>query len=103
MQSQERIEIAPLDLSRFFETHPIIETERLLLRPRTITDKEDIFEYASDPNVTKYMIWEAHKSIQDTIDFLERSADPVKRDSIGFAIELKSEGKMIGDCAYHHL
>lgn len=94
----------PLELSRFFEHHPTLETERLLLRPRTMADKDDIFEYASDPDVTQYLIWPTHRSIADTIAFLEStSANSSKRDSIGFVIELKESGKMIGDCAFHHI
>ncbi len=96
--------IAPLDLTRFFEQHPVLEKERLLLRPRSMADKDDIFEYASDPEVTQYMIWPTHRSIADTIAFLESSPKGfANRDSIGLAIELKKSGKMIGDCGFHHI
>jgi ribosomal-protein-alanine N-acetyltransferase len=92
---------APLDLSRFFEQQPMLETERLLLRSRTMEDKNDIFEYASDPEVTQYVLWPTHRSIEDTISFLESSPKNfAKRESIGFAIELKETGKMIGDCGF---
>ncbi len=91
----------PLDLSRFFEQHPVLETERMLLRPRTKEDKDDIFEYASDPEVTEYVTWPTHRSIEDTISFLESSPKNfAKRESIGFAMELKETGKMIGDCGF---
>ena len=91
----------PLDLTRFFEQHPTLETERMLLRPRTKEDKDDIFEYASDPEVTEYVTWPTHRSIEDTISFLESAPKNfAKRESIGFAIELKETGKMIGDCGF---
>ena len=96
--------ITPLDLSRFFEQHPVLETKRLLLRPRTMADKDDIFEYASDPEITRYVIWPTHRSIEDTIAFLESSSKNLaNRESIGFAIEWKENGKLIGDCAFHHI
>ena len=31
----------------------ILETDRLILRPITLDDAEDLFEYASDPENTK--------------------------------------------------
>ena len=49
----------------------IIETERLRLRKPKITDAESIFtEYAQDPIVTRYLIWQPHKSIAETNQFL---------------------------------
>lgn len=32
-----------------------IETERLVLRPLTINDAKDVFEWASDPVVNRFM------------------------------------------------
>ena len=34
--------------------YPIVETERLLLRPVTLDDAEEMFEYASDRENTRY-------------------------------------------------
>lgn len=49
-----------------------IETERLTLRPPTPRDAEAIFAgYAQDPEVTKYLVWQPHQSIADTIGFLD--------------------------------
>ena len=49
-----------------------IETERLLLRPITMKDAPDIFSYASDPEVTRYVRFVTHKSIKDTHAFIRR-------------------------------
>ncbi|MFU0799653.1 MAG: GNAT family N-acetyltransferase [Xylanivirga thermophila] len=44
-----------------------IETKRLILRKIAISDAEDMFNnWASDNEVTKYVTWRAHKSIEDT-------------------------------------
>lgn len=44
-----------------------IETEKLILRPLTLNDAQAIFSnYANDPNVTKFMTWPTHESIEDT-------------------------------------
>lgn len=73
----------------------VLETERLILRPITLDDAADLFEYASDPENTK-MTFPTHKSIDETnwvIANLFMSA-PLGN----FAIELKASGKMIGTC-----
>lgn len=42
-----------------------IETERLVLRPFTMGDAEAMFaNWASDPEVTKYLTWPAHGSVE---------------------------------------
>jgi ribosomal-protein-alanine N-acetyltransferase len=45
---------------------PTLETDRLLLCKIVLDDIEDIFAYASDPEVPKYMPWEPHRSLEDT-------------------------------------
>ena len=47
-------------------TPPILETERLILRPVTPDDAQDVFDYASNPNVTRFTIFETHRSIDDS-------------------------------------
>ena len=43
------------------------ETDRLLLRQPIIKDAIPIFEqYAKDPEVTKYLSWQPHQSINQT-------------------------------------
>ena len=70
-----------------------LETERLILRPVTLDDAEDMYEYASDEETT-YYVFERHKSLSETeksivLYFLE---SPLGK----FGIELKDENKMIG-------
>ena len=44
-----------------------LETERLILRPFREDDAEDMFYgWASDDEVTKYLTWNTHKSIDET-------------------------------------
>ncbi|HOI29253.1 MAG TPA: GNAT family protein [Melioribacteraceae bacterium] len=76
---------------------PRLETDRLILRGFSPNDKYDIFEYASVPSVTQYLPWEFHKSLDDTEAFLKLSAEMfASQDNIDFAVELKSEKKVIG-------
>ncbi len=44
-----------------------LETERLILRKYTLEDTKEIFDnWASDSQVTEYLTWEAHKSLEFT-------------------------------------
>ena len=51
--------------------HMELRTERLLLRPLNVLDLWTVYEYASDIENTKYMIYFPHKSIEETRHFLE--------------------------------
>jgi len=76
---------------------PIIETPRLLLRELSQKDTDDVFEYASIPEVTNYLVWYPHQFIQDSIDFINFAKDQfVKNISIIWGIEFKEELKLIG-------
>ncbi len=74
---------------------PILETERLILRPLTVEDAPAVFEWASDERVAKYMIYPAHKSIDTTLDWL-RSIDHTTDTAYDFGFVEKSSGKLIG-------
>ena len=44
-----------------------IETKRLVLRPFQIEDAEDMFNnWASDPEVTRFLTWPQHSSLKLT-------------------------------------
>lgn len=49
------------------------ETERLFLRQPITGDATSIFEqYAKDPEVTKYLSWQPHKSLAQTDEYIRR-------------------------------
>lgn len=79
---------------------PLLETKRLKLETFKETDLPDILTYASHPEVSKYLPWEAHKNITDSqnfLNFIMRSAcsEQGKLFFI-FAIRLKESGRVIG-------
>ena len=48
-----------------------IETARLVLRKPTSADAEAVFHrYSSDPEVTKFLGWSRHRSVEQTRVFL---------------------------------
>ena len=78
---------------------PTLETERLILRKMTLEDAEAIFAYASDPEVSRYTLWETHRSIEDSRAFLELEIS--KRESGGepdWGIVYKGDHRLVGTC-----
>lgn len=69
-----------------------IDTERMILRPMTAEDADDVFEWTGDPAVNKYMPYPAYKKADDVKRWIE-SIQP-SQNEFGFA--LKSTGKVIG-------
>lgn len=71
----------------------LLKTQRLLLRWFEESDVEDVFEYASDEVVVKFLTWPPHRNIEYT---KSRFLNFFVGKSGMFAIELKSEKKCIG-------
>lgn len=72
----------------------VLETERLILRPLTMNDKEAIFKWTSDPRVSKFMLYSNYKSIDDADSWLENLYTTGKELDYGFV--LKETGELIG-------
>lgn len=53
---------------------PLLETERLVLRPIVADDAEDVFAYARDPDVGSDAGWPPHRSIEDSRAFIAQIA-----------------------------
>lgn len=84
-----------------YRTVPAIETERLLLRKLVMEDAEDLFKYASEPSVSRFMPWDVHKTIEETKGFLAFILDAYdQHQKLTWAIQLKQTGKMIGTIDY---
>ena len=74
---------------------PILETERLILRPLTVEDAPAVFEWASDERVTKYMTYPTHRNIETTVEWLE-SIDHSSDNDYDFGFVEKESGVLIG-------
>ena len=78
-----------------------IESERLILRQFTMTDLELFFQYRSKPEVAEFQLWESFTE-QEASAFIEKYATTrpgIPGEWSGLAIELKTTGTLIGDCA----
>lgn len=73
-------------------------TSRLRLRPPALSDAEAIFNtYATDSEVTRYLIWQPHNEISETIEFLSRcDAGWSTGKEYPWAITSKETGELMG-------
>ena len=69
----------------------LIETERLILRPFTLSDANDMFKnWASDTEVSKFLSWDSHKDVMVTKSLLDYWISEYSDDkTYHWAIELK--------------
>ncbi|MBM3308022.1 MAG: GNAT family N-acetyltransferase [Candidatus Eisenbacteria bacterium] len=90
-------------MERETERDVTLTTDRLVLREFREDDWSAVHEYASDPEVVRYMPW-GPNSEEDTRAFIERalalrSGDP--RKGYEFAVTLRDGGRLIGGCGIH--
>jgi ribosomal-protein-alanine N-acetyltransferase len=76
------------------------ETKRIIARPATRDAAPVIFDdYATDPDVAKYMTWGSHRALDETLEFLDR-CERVWLDGSAYpwTLWLKSSGEFLGMC-----
>ena len=74
----------------------VIKTERLVLRAFRTEDAEDVFIWAGKPEVTKYLSYDTHKSLQDSVNIVNLWVERYRsEDEYNWAIEYN--GKVIGN------
>jgi ribosomal-protein-alanine N-acetyltransferase len=80
---------------------PQLPTERLLLRRMRLDDAADMFDYASDAEVTKTLTWDTHLSIDDSLAFLRQMIAGYERgEQASWGIEHKADRKFIGTIGF---
>jgi len=80
-----------------FRDLPMLETERLILRKLSRNDAWDVFQYASDPEVSRYVSWDTHQIIEDSLRFIDSQIQCYETGRVSnWGIVLKKEGKLTG-------
>ena len=70
----------------------IFETKRLVLRPWELSDAEDLYRYASDPQVGPIAGWPVHTSVENSREIIRG----VISQEGTYAVVLKETGRPIG-------
>ncbi len=86
-------------INEIFSDIPILKTERLILRRMTRRDIEGVYCYARDPEVTRFLLWESHKSPSQTRAYLSYLERKYRRgEFFDWGIEL--DGRIVGTCGF---
>lgn len=75
-----------------------INTDRLILRRFEMSDAQGMYDnWASDAQVTKYVSWPLHKSIEVTEKLIKLWIEEYSENSFNWVVELKETGELIGN------
>ncbi len=84
-----------------FREMPVLHTPRLLLRAPRMADARDMYEYSRDPEVARYVLWDAHRGLYDSRSHLRYLIRRNMRGGPGtFAVEERATGAMIGTIGF---
>lgn len=97
-----------MNISDIYSNLPPLETERVTLRKLHPNDRDDMYAWASDPEVAQYVTWYAHPSPKATASFIDIICERYKHAKIApWALVHRQNNSMIGlngFCAWdtHH-
>lgn len=79
-----------------------LETNRLILRPINLDDKNEIFEYRSDTEINKYQGW-IPKTVDDVEIFIGKTSNQINESDSWFQLVIieKESRKIVGDLGIH--
>lgn len=80
----------------------ILETKRLTIRPITLDDKNEIFEYRSDRETNKYQGW-IPTTVSDVETFIGKISKQINEPETWFQFVIieKETNKIVGDLGIH--
>ncbi len=75
---------------------PTLETPRLLLRQLTIADINAIEKFTTDDEVTVFLTWDTHQSLNETEAFLNELLKKYEHGSLIWGIIVKENDRLVG-------
>jgi [ribosomal protein S5]-alanine N-acetyltransferase len=88
------------NIPKLSELPLVIETPRVKLRPQVETDADAFFPYVTDPEVTKHVTWAPHQSIDETREWLRKSAESLAAGT-DMVWTIEHEGAPVGCVGLH--
>ena len=86
---------------RVFSHLPELATPRLTLRRMMVADASDMYEYASRPDVTRYLTWDPHPDRTYTREYLEYLGNRYAAGMFyDWALVYEPDCKMVGSCGF---
>lgn len=92
-----RTETDRIDIAELYRSLPQLETQRLVLRKLEPDDLQDLFAFASDPEVTRHLRWGPHRTLGETEAYLNQVLHEYQTGQDGpWGMEYKDIGKLVG-------
>lgn len=86
-----------MPLQTRFDPFPTLVTPRLALRALRLEDLEDLYAYASDPQIDRYTPWQHYTSLDEAKADLDEFLGAYAQGELGaFGIEHRLDQKLIG-------
>jgi ribosomal-protein-alanine N-acetyltransferase len=86
-----------MDSKPLFDSFPLLSTPRLILRVLALTDLDDLYEYASDPEIDRYTPWDHYKNIEEARENLNEFLEAYEKQGFwAWGIEHQADKKLIG-------
>ena len=86
-------------------TPPILETERLVLRAVTEADADAVFAACSNPNVTRFVLFDTHTTLDDSLafvrDFASANYDEMIPDPFAITLRHDADPRLLGALGCH--
>lgn len=70
--------------------------ERVVLRPFRETDADDLYAYASDPEVVAFMLWRAHRDRGESLAHIQNCQEGYTRGWYPLAVADKASDRLVG-------
>lgn len=84
---------------KIFKDLPTLRCERFVLRKISASDLTDVHEYASNPDVSRYLLWYPHKTLSYTRQYL-KYLEKLYRKGKFYDWGIEFQGKMIGTVGF---
>ena len=80
-----------MEIKDVFGDFPTLETSRLILRKFKLTDVDDLFEYASNKNIDKYVPWYAYNDRNEAVEFINSRIERYNEGNLSYIYTQNSD------------
>lgn len=84
-----------------FARLPTLQTPRLILRKMTMADAQDMYDYSRDPEVSRHVLWDAHRSVGESRAYLRYILRQYRNNEpSSWGMELRETGMLVGTIGF---
>lgn len=88
-------------IKELFSDIPPMGDSLVILRKIGMENVDDVYEYASNENTTRYLAWQTHQSKKFTKNYVKFLQKQYKAgEFFDWGINLRENGKMVGTCGF---